>query len=163
MRITDIMLAEFTHEAAQTRKVLERVPADQKDWKPHEKSMTLGRLASHIADMPNWTPLTLNANELDLASGYNMAPFTTTEAMLAAYDANVEKAKAALRNFKDEDLATTWTLRNGEHVILAMPKGQCLRSMCFNHNVHHRGQLSVYLRLLGVPVPGMYGPSADEM
>ena len=163
MRIVDIMLGEYTHEAANTRKVLERIPADKADWTPHEKSMSLQRLAVHVADLANWTPMTLNTTELDMAGGYQMPVFSNTQALLAVFDENVERGKQAFLAATDEDLAVTWSLKNGEQTILAMPRGQCLRSMCFNHTVHHRAQLTVYLRLLGVPVPGMYGPSADEM
>lgn len=163
MRIVDIMLGEYLHEAAQTRKVLERIPADKATFAPHEKSMTLAKLAVHVADLASWTSMTLNTTELDLAGGYEMPTFTTTEALLELFDKNVEGGKQALMAATDEQLGVTWTLKSGAHVILAMPRGQCVRSMCFNHTVHHRGQLSVYLRLVGVPVPGMYGPSADEM
>ncbi|MEP6781119.1 MAG: DinB family protein [Gemmatimonadaceae bacterium] len=163
MRIVDIMLGEFTHEAANTRKVLERIPADKADWKPHEKSMSLKQLATHVSDLTKWTGMTLTTTELNFADGYKLPPFTTTEALLAEFDQNVETSKAALIKATDDDLGVTWALKNGGHTIMAMPRGQILRSMCFNHTVHHRGQLCVYLRLLGVPVPGLYGPSADEM
>ncbi|MEP6763238.1 MAG: DinB family protein [Gemmatimonadaceae bacterium] len=163
MRIVDIMLGEYTHEAASTRKILERVPADKGDWKPHEKSMSLSQLAVHLMDLAKWTAMTVETTELNFADGYQMPAFTTTEALLAEFDKNVGASKAALMKATDEDLEVVWSLKNGGHTILAMPRGQCLRSMCFNHTVHHRGQLSVYLRLVGVPVPGMYGPSADEM
>lgn len=163
MRIVDILLGEYTYEAAQTRKVLERVPEDKSDWKPHEKSMALGRLAVHVADLASWTTLTLTATELDLAGGWSLPPFTTTDELLAMFDRNVEAGKEALMAAKDEELGVMWTLRMGSQVLLTMPRGQCVRSMCYNHVVHHRGQLTVYLRLLDVPVPGMYGPSADEM
>ncbi|MEP6832442.1 MAG: DinB family protein [Gemmatimonas sp.] len=162
MRIVDIMQGEYLHEAAQTRKVLERIPADKATYAPHEKSMTMGKLASHVADLASWTAITLNSTELDLAGGYVTPPFTTTEALLEMFDKNVENSKQALMSASDEQLGVTWTLRAGDHVIMSMPRGQVLRSLCFNHVVHHRGQLSVYLRLVGVPVPGMYGPSADE-
>lgn len=162
MRVVDMMLDEYLHEAAQTRKVLERIPTDKATFAPHEKSMTMANLAVHVVDLASWTTMTLTTTELDVAGGYAMPTFTTTEALLGIFDKNVEDAKNALMSAHDEELGVTWTLRAGSHVILAMPRGQCLRSMCFNHTVHHRGQLSVYLRLVGVPVPGMYGPSADE-
>ena len=163
MRMVDILLGEYTHEAAQTRKVLERIPADKRTFAPHEKSMTMEKLASHVADLASWTAFTLNSTELDLAGGYTTPPFTTTEALLELFDKNVEASKQALAAATDEQLGVTWTLKAGPQVLVAMPRGQILRSLCFNHVVHHRGQLSVYLRLVGVPVPGMYGPSADEM
>ena len=163
MRIVDMLLGEFTHEAAQTRKVLERIPFDKVEYRPHEKSMTLGKLAAHVADLTSWTALVLTATELDLAGGYVTPPFASTEELLSIFDKHVETTKAALAGATDEELGVTWTLRAGSHVIMAMPRGQMVRGMCFNHIVHHRGQLSVYLRLVDVPVPGMYGPSADEM
>ena len=163
MRIVDIMLGEYTHEAASTRKVLERIPADKSEWTPHEKSMSLKRLAVHVVDLASWTTMTLTTTELNFANGYKMPEFSTTEALLAVFDENVKNAQQALGAAKDEDLEVIWSLKNGDQVYLAMPRGQCLRSMCFNHTVHHRAQLTVYLRLLGIPVPGMYGPSADEM
>ena len=162
MRIVDVMLGEYLHEAAQTRKVLERIPTDKATFAPHEKSMTMAKLAVHVVDLASWTTMTLTTTELDVQGGYEMPTFTTTAALLEIFDKNVEDGKNALMAANDEQLGVTWTLRAGDHVILAMPRGQCVRSMCFNHTVHHRGQLSVYLRLVGVPVPGMYGPSADE-
>lgn len=163
MRIVDILLGEYLHEAAQTRKVLERIPADKASFAPHEKSMTMEKLATHVADLASWTGYTLTTTELDLAGGYVTPPFTTTEALLALFDKNVESSKQALMAASDEQLGVTWSLKMGPQTLLAMPRGQILRSLCFNHVVHHRGQLTVYLRLIGVPVPGMYGPSADEM
>ena len=163
MRLVDIMLGEYTQEAAQTRKVLERVPIEKGEWKPHEKSMSLSFLAGHVADLASWTPMVLTTTELNFESGYAQPTFTSTEELLAIFDKNVEAGKQALAAAKDEDLPVNWTLRAGEQVYFTMPRGQCIRGMCFNHVVHHRGQLTVYLRLLGVPVPGMYGPSADEM
>lgn len=162
MRIVDIMLGEFTHEAANTRKVLERVPVGQTDWKPHEKSMSLGKLAGHVADLAAWPGAVLTTTELDIA-GYKGPEFASTEELLAIFDKNVEQSKQAIMAAKDEELGTMWALKAGSHTILSMPRGQCVRGLCFNHVVHHRGQLTVYLRLVGVPVPGMYGPSADEM
>lgn len=162
MRILDIMLGEFTHEAAQTRKVLERVPFDKVDYKPHEKSMTLGKLAGHVSDLTGWTGFVLGSTELDV-TGYKSPEPGSTEELLAIFDKNVESTKQAIAAAKDEDLGVEWKLVAGSHVIMAMPRGQIMRGMCFNHTVHHRGQLIVYLRLVGVPVPGLYGPSADEM
>lgn len=162
MRILDIMLGEFTQEAAQTRKVLERIPFDKADFKPHEKSMTLGRLANHVTDLCGWTGFVLESGELDVA-GYKSPEVTSTEELLALFDKNVAYTTAAIKAAKDEDLAVNWVLKAGSHVIMTLPRGQIMRGMCFNHTVHHRGQLTVYLRLVGVPVPGLYGPSADEM
>ncbi|MEO7359439.1 MAG: DinB family protein [Gemmatimonadaceae bacterium] len=163
MRIVEMLQGEFTNEAAQTRKVLERIPFDKVDYKPHEKSMTLGKLAGHVADLTGWTGLVMTATELDLGGGYVTPPFSSIEELLSMFDTHVEATKAALMAANDEELGVNWTLRAGSHVIMTMPRGQIVRGMCFNHIVHHRGQLTVYLRLIGVPVPGLYGPSADEM
>jgi uncharacterized damage-inducible protein DinB len=155
-------LAELEHEAANTRRVLALVPADQADFKPHPKSFSLGKLAAHVADMHNWVAATVNTTELDFAKGYETPPFTTSEELTARLDKSVEDGKAALMATDDAALAETWTLRAGDHVLMAMPRTQMLRSMVLNHIVHHRAQLTVYLRLLDIPVPGLYGPSADE-
>ncbi|WP_295649224.1 DinB family protein [uncultured Mucilaginibacter sp.] len=163
MNLNKALIGEMQHEAASTRKMLERVPNDKLGWKPHEKSMTLGKLATHVSDLPNWTGFTINADELDLASGA-FKPFlaTSTVELLKHHDESVAGAIAALESVTNEQLMEMWTLRMGDHVIFTMPKVQVLRNMVFSHMVHHRGQLSVYLRMLDVPVPGMYGPSADD-
>jgi len=140
------------------------VPTDKNDWKPHEKSMKLGNLAAHVADLPGWIVFTMNADELDLSKmDYKPNIATSTADLLANLDTKVDQAMAALEKASDEDFDKMWTLRNGEHVIFSMPKKVVIRSMALSHHYHHRGQLSVYLRLLDVHVPGMYGPSADEM
>ncbi len=162
MGINQAFLGELEHEAAQTRRVLALVPADHADFKPHPKSFSLGKLAAHVADMHNWIAVTVNTTELDFAEGYEVPPFTTTAELTSRFDTIVEEGKAALAATNDQALGETWTLRAGEQVFLAMPRVQCLRTMVFNHIVHHRAQLIVYLRLLDVPVPGLYGPSADE-
>ncbi len=158
------LIAELKMEAAATRKMLEHVPTDKNDWKPHAKSMKLGNLAAHVADLPGWVVMTMNADELDLSKmDYKPNIATSTADLLANLDKNVDQAVAALESASDEDFDKMWTLRNGEHVIFTMPKKVVIRSMALSHHYHHRGQLSVYLRLLDVYVPGMYGPSADEM
>ena len=162
MSINHAFLGELAHEAAQTRRVLALVPADQADYRPHPKSFSLGKLAAHVVDMHTWIAVTVNTTELDFAKGYEVPPFTTTEELVSRFDTIVAEGKAALAATNDEALGETWTLRAGEQVFLAMPRVQCLRTMVFNHIVHHRAQLVVYLRLLDVPVPGLYGPSADE-
>ncbi len=162
MGMNHSFLAELEHEAANTRKVLALVPADKADYKPHAKSFSLGKLAAHVADMHGWVVITVNTTELDFAKGYEIPPFTTPEDLTARLDAHVAEGKAALAATNDAALAETWTLRAGEHVLLSMPRMQCLRSMVFNHIVHHRAQLTVYLRMLDIPIPGLYGPSADE-
>jgi len=160
MTIAGALLPEFDHEMATTRKVLERVPSAKGAWKPHQKSFPLGHLAQLVARMPGWITLTLLHTELDLATypGYSLE---TTLTLLAEFDRHVREARAALAAASDADLSVPWTLRNGERVFMTMPRGVVVRNH-INHLVHHRGQLSVYLRLLDVPVPSIYGPTADE-
>lgn len=160
----DTFVAELEHEAAITRRLLERVPDDRLDFKPHEKSMTLARLSGHIAEMPLWGTMTLTADELDLSAPSDLESFVAPgrEELLARFDREVETFRGAARGRTDAELGEDWTLRQGERVLLAMPRAAVLRSWVLNHLVHHRGQLSVYLRLLDVPVPAIYGPSADE-
>ena len=161
--IATALIAEIEHEAAVTRTCLERVPSDKFDWKPHEKSMTFGRLASHIAEMFGWTPPTMEHAELDFAK-MDYKPFEpkTTADLLEFMDKNVAEAIETLKNSPDERFMETWTMRNGETVYFTMPKVAVMRSFVMNHIVHHRGQLSVYLRLNDIAVPSIYGPSADE-
>jgi uncharacterized damage-inducible protein DinB len=156
-------VAELEHEAANTRRVLALVPADKADFKPHDKSFALGPLAVHITEMHRWMTDVTQTTGLDFAAGeYNPAPFSTTEELLARFDRYVAEGKAALASTSDEAMGETWTLSASSHVIFAMPRVTCLRSMVFNHIIHHRAQMTVYLRLLDIPVPGLYGPSADE-
>ncbi|XZF13757.1 DinB family protein [Chitinophagaceae bacterium MMS25-I14] len=163
MALNQNLIAELKKEAASTRKMLERVPAEQFGWKPHEKSMALGRLAAHVAELAGWTTMTIATDGLDFAT-MDYKPFQpqSTEDLVKYHDQEVENAIAALENATDEHLAGTWTMRNGEHVIMAAPRATVLRGAVNNHTYHHRGQLSVYLRLLDIPVPGVYGPTADE-
>lgn len=161
--LNQALLLELKHEAASTRKILERVPTDKWDWKPHDRSMTLGRLASHMATIPDYMTLTLTTDELDFAEGtYRPATPTSTETLLDVFNASYEKALQTLEGTNDETLQGMWSLKNGGHTIFTLPRMAALRSFVMNHLIHHRGQLSVYLRLLDVPVPGMYGPSADD-
>lgn len=162
MAIRDGLINELQHEAATTRKILERVPADKFDWKPHEKSMAMGRLATHVADMFSWFPGTLERDEIDFANGYEEPKPATTEELVALLDKNAAAARESLQKMEDAGFMKEWTLRNGEQILLQLPKIAVLRGMVMNHIVHHRGQLSVYLRLNDIPVPAMYGPSADE-
>lgn len=161
--ISSALIAEMEQEAAVARKCLERVPADKFDWKPHEKSMAFGKLAVHIAEMFGWTPATLQQSELDFAK-WDYKPFepATNEDLLEYFDKNVAEAIDVLRNTPDETYMEDWTMRNGEQVYFTMPKITTMRSFVMNHIIHHRGQLSVYLRLNDIPVPSIYGPSADE-
>jgi uncharacterized damage-inducible protein DinB len=157
-------LGDLDHELVNTRRVLERLPEGQFAWKPHEKSMSLGRLASHVVHLVEWQTMTLQTQELDL--GGAPPPRTeepaSREALLSTFDANVAALKDALSKATEPDLRQVWTLRMGEKVLLRLPRLAVLRTMCLSHMINHRGQLCVYLRLLGVPVPAIYGPSADE-
>lgn len=156
------MISEFDHECAETRKALQLIPEDRFDWKPHAKSWSLHELASHLAEVPHWAAPTLRTDVFDLETDYERVVPDTKEEILARFDAGVVEAREALEKATDEQLGSTWTMKMGDEVVLSMPKGAVLRSFVFNHNVHHRAQLGVYLRLLDVPVPGHYGPSADE-
>lgn len=162
MAVNTALIGELQTEAAATRKVLERIPTEKFDWKPHEKSMTMKSLAAHVANMFSWVAPTLETDELDFAKGFEEPSPANTEELLALFDENVALATAGLQRTDDEAFMKNWTLRDGEKVFFTMPKIQVLRGMVFNHIVHHRGQLSVYLRMNDIAVPGVYGPSADE-
>ncbi|MBA3830231.1 MAG: hypothetical protein H0X33_14925 [Taibaiella sp.] len=163
MGMNQHLIAELKNEAASTRKMLERVPLDKADWKPHDKSMTLGRLATHVAELPTWVGITINTDELDLGKNTNTpTKVTTNEELVALHDKNVNDAVAALESASDEHMKKSWKLLHNGHTIFEMPKAAVVRSFSLSHLYHHRGQLSVYLRLNDVPVPGMYGPSADD-
>jgi uncharacterized damage-inducible protein DinB len=154
---------ELEHEAAATRKMLERLPAEKFDWKPHKKSTPLGVLAVHIAEMILWAKLAVTTAQLDYAlEPYKpFAPKTNAE-LLEYFDKSVEAAIKALNNASDEAIMESWTVRNGERIYFVKPRIKVLRADCFNHFIHHRGQLSVYMRLNDIPLPGVYGPTADE-
>ncbi|GAA4329341.1 DinB family protein [Flaviaesturariibacter amylovorans] len=157
------LLPELKYEAASTRRMLERVPFDKWSWKPHEKSMSLGELATHVADLVNWSAFTLETTEINWAEfKYNPPRPSNSEELLAIHDKNTAASVRALEGATDEQLMAPWTMRAGDQVYFTLPRIATIRTYAFNHVVHHRGQLSVYLRLLGVPVPGMYGPTADE-
>ena len=165
MTIADLLQPEFDREMATTRRVLERAPEDKFAWKPHDKSYSMGELASHIVNSVKWTVDTMNKTEFDLAGvkpeELNRAAKNRAE-LLEWFGANVPSARAALAR-SDADYAVPWTLKQGATVYFTMPRYDCIRSFVLNHLVHHRAQLGVYLRLTNVPVPGAYGPSADEM
>lgn len=163
MSISDSLLSEFDQEMANTRRALERVPMDKADWKPHPKSMALGRLAVHLAELPGWTRTTLHQDELDLGGSYTPTSVANTEELLALFDKNVAVAREALAGASDDAVwHKPWTLRVGEQKIFTLPKIAVHRAFTMNHVIHHRGQLTVYLRLNDIPVPSIYGPSADE-
>ena len=162
LSIINLLLKEMEQEAATTRKMLQRVPADKFGWKPHEKSMSMQNLATHIAELPSWSAMVLNTTELDFAGmDYTPAEVTTTEDILALYEKSYAEGKAALENAKEEDLLPDWTLRTGDKIHSVSSKYEVIR-MSFSQTIHHRAQLGVYLRLLNIPIPGSYGPSADE-
>ena len=162
MPMVDALLPEFDHEMSVTRKVLERVPDDKFDWKPHPKSMSLGALAQHVANLPLWGTITLTQSELDLAGQQQLPSPPSRQELLAGFDRRVAETRALLSNKSDAELMTPWTLKKDGHTLFTMPKAAIWRSFVLSHLIHHRGQLSVYLRLNDVPVPSMYGPSADE-
>jgi len=164
MAVKDAFIAELKYEAGLTRKMLEKVPMDKADWKPHERSMTLGRLATHIAETIHWIPVILKADEFDFASNPSPKGHTAadSEELLAILDNNFNKAITALSQTDDETFNKTWSVKRGEQLVMTSAKKVAIRGWAFSHQFHHRGQLSVYLRLLDIPVPGMYGPSADE-
>lgn len=158
------IIAEVKYESGKTEKMLALVPIVEKaEWVPHAKSMKLARLALHIAELPSWITMTINSDELDLGKEYPRSPNPASAAELVKiFTDKTKEALAALEGADDASLDKMWTLRNGDTVYFTMPKKLVLRDMVMNHLVHHRGQLSVYLRLLDIPIPGMYGPSADE-
>ena len=166
MALSDAILPEFDHEMANTRKALERVPDDKFGWKPHEKSGTMGWLAGHLANLPTWTGYTINQDSLDLAPVGGEAPRAeppaSREELLKLFDKNVTEARAAIAAASDADLFQPWSLLKGGETLLTMPKIAVLRGFVMNHQIHHRGQLTVYLRLNDIPVPALYGPSADD-
>lgn len=158
-----MLLPEFDQEMANTRKTLERVPEDKLDYKPHSKSMTLGRLAGHIAELPGWGAMTLSTESFDLdPNAYKPMIPKSRQEVLAVFDKNVAEAREQIAKASDEALMATWTLSVKGHPVMSMPRVAVLRSTVVNHIIHHRAQLGVYLRLNEIDVPGMYGPSADE-
>ena len=163
MQIIPLLSKELDVEAATTRKMLSRIPNDKFDWKPHQKSMSIRQLAAHIAEIPGWIPLGLNTSELDFAKGdYKPSVVSNTQDMLDLFDQMVASAKSSLENATEEDLLPTWTMRSGDQVHAVLTKYEVIRH-AFDQIIHHRAQLGVFLRLLDVPIPGTYGPSADEM
>lgn len=164
--ISQSLLPEFDHEMATTRRVLERVPDDRPSFAPHPKSMRLDRLAGHVSEMPWWAEVTLAGSEFDVnPPGGPQQPavtMTSRAGMLADFDARVQRARALLAGTSDAAMLETWSLKAGGQTVLAMPRVAVMRSFVMNHLVHHRAQLAVYLRMNDVPVPSIYGPSADE-
>ena len=162
MAFVDALLPEFDHEMSKTRTVLERVPDDRFDWKPHARSFSLGALATHVATLPTWATETLTRSEIDIGGQPPLSALPSRSDILAAFDTHVAASRAALTNRTDAELLAMWSLKRNGKTIFSMPKAAVLRSFVLSHLIHHRGQLTVYLRLLDVPVPAIYGPSADE-
>ena len=163
MAITDALLPEFDHEMALARKVIERVNNEKFGWQPHEKSMSLGRLATHVAEIPKWGQTILTQAEFNMVDGeYKPTAAATTSDVLELFDGQVKTIRALLAARTDAELMSTWTFKQNGKELFGMPRAAAWRSWVMNHLIHHRGQLSVYLRLTGSKVPGIYGPSADE-
>jgi uncharacterized damage-inducible protein DinB len=162
MAIKDGLLAEYDHEMGTTRKLLERLPDDKLTWQPHAKSMSLAGLATHLSNLPNWGATILNDTSFDLgAAPPNLEPKGSRAEILAAFEASTGRTRALLDR-TDAELLAPWTLRRGGHEVFTLPRAAAFRTFVLYHVVHHRGQLSVYLRLNDIPVPAIYGPSADE-
>jgi uncharacterized damage-inducible protein DinB len=165
MSIAQALLPEFDQEMAITRNLLACVPAERAEWRPHPRSTALGALAAHIASLAGFGVPTLAGTEIDMnppgGKPYTPPAFTTTEALLETFDANVAASRAAIAGASDEELKVSWSLKAGGHSIFTMPRAGVLRGMLMNHIIHHRGQLSVYLRLNDVALPSIYGPTAD--
>ena len=162
MSIQKSLLLELQREKENTVRMLQALPNEQFAWKPHEKSMTAGELANHIVELHNWVALVFTQSELDFKTQYVPSVLQTKEELIAVLEKGYEENKAIIEGLEEENYFSAWTLRAGEHVIVSLPKAGAIRFIVNNHLIHHRGQLSVYLRLLNVPVPGIYGPSADE-
>jgi len=166
MSYSETILPEFDQEMASTRKVLERVPEDKLEWRPHPKSNTIGWNANHLADMPGWVVNTLTATSLDIAPvgapPYSMPKIASRQDILAKFDKNVAEARRALAAAKDNEMGVGWSLLKGGQTLFTMPRRSVIRTFVMNHIIHHRAVLCVYLRLNNIAVPGMYGPSGDE-
>jgi uncharacterized damage-inducible protein DinB len=163
MSINDALLPEFDREMGATRRVLERVPDAHLEWSPHERSMSLGQLATHIGELPAWAPRILEQSVFELGPDEIRRPAAPScAAVLESFDRHAGAARAALAARTDAEYLDRWTLRREGRNVFTLPKAAVIRTMVMNHMVHHRGQLTVYLRLLGVPLPPLYGPSADE-
>jgi uncharacterized damage-inducible protein DinB len=166
MSIAEGLLPEFDQEIEATRRVLERVPEERLAWSPHEKSMTLGQLASHLANLPVWTRLSLDQDEFDVSppegGGSGTPQLESTLEILGSFDRNAADAREAIASARDGTFFETWTLKSGGETLFSVPKIGVVRRFVLNHLIHHRGQMTVYLRLLDVPVPQTFGPTADE-
>ncbi|QEC68310.1 DinB family protein [Panacibacter ginsenosidivorans] len=162
MAINAPLIAELTFESASTRKLLERVPFENPAWVPHERSMPLAKLATHIADIPGWITRILSADEFDFVNNPPINIAKEKDVLMQNFESKLNAALESLQQATDADFDKIWTVKRNGTVMMQLPKKVAIRSWGLNHLVHHRGQLSVYLRLLNVPIPSMYGPSADE-
>lgn len=163
MSISQALLPEFDHEMANTRKTLERIPEEKLTWQPHEKSMTLGRLAGHLAELPVFGTTTIQTDSLNMSKwDYKPLVAASRKQVLEAFDKNVTETRAAIAGASDDHLMKPWSLEYQGKTMFTMPRLAAMRNMMMSHMIHHRAQLGVYLRLSGVPVPSIYGPSADE-
>ena len=162
MPLKDGILPEFDHEMGTTRRLLERVPEADFAWRPHEKSFPLGHLAGHIANIPHWVEITFDESSFDAGAAPRSTPPASVADLLKTFDANVKKARAKIDEQTDPAFFARWTLMNNGAEVFTLPKIAVLRSFVMNHLIHHRGQLTVYLRLRNVPLPSIYGPTADE-
>ena len=162
MNIIDPMIAEFQHEATLTRKALERVPDDKLDWKPHQKSMSMGQLASHLAEIPHWLGAVLETDEFPMPENYKPFAASNQAELLETFDANVSGGVEAMTGQTNDKLMAVWKMTAGGKVLVEMPRVAAVRGFILSHAIHHRAQLTVYLRLNDIPVPSIYGPSADE-
>jgi len=162
MSFSQTLLPEFDQEMQNTRKLLECVPDNQLNYLPHPKSMTMARLATHVAELPSWTAFTLDQEVLELDSSYKPEVAGSRAELLQTFDKGVTEARAKIAAATDDDWAKTWTFKWNGETVLSMPRSAVMRSVIMNHLIHHRAQLGVFLRLVDVAIPGMYGPSADE-
>ena len=162
MAMNDVFIQELEQEAQTTRRVLERVPEDKLSWKPHDKSFSLGQLALHVATVPSTVAGFATQSPFSLPEDLTQAEASSSSEIIQALDEGVAKAKEILAGFDDAAMSAMWTLKKGDQELMTLPRVALIRSILLNHWYHHRGQLAVYLRLLDVPVPSIYGPSADE-
>jgi uncharacterized damage-inducible protein DinB len=162
MPFSQMLLPEFDEEMKNTRRLLECVPDGRFDYQPHAKSMTLGRLASHVGELPGWATMTLDREVLEMGPGFKPTIATSRAELLENFDTKVAEARGLIAAASDEDWAKTWTFRYAGKEVMSMPRSVVMRGTVINHLIHHRAQLGVYLRMNDVEIPGMYGPSADE-
>ncbi|HEY9422956.1 MAG TPA: DinB family protein [Thermoanaerobaculia bacterium] len=160
--ISQSLLPEFDQEMKTTRRIIENAQTEKFAWKPHDKSFSFGDLATHVAQLVSWGSVVMSSDELDIGGNFPRPQIGSTQDILDLFDKNVADTRAALANASDEEFMKPWTLRKGDHTVFTLPKVAVVRAMVMNHIIHHRGQLSVYLRLNDIPVPSIYGPSADE-